>query len=210
MHVTTIPIKTPVGKKLGLHFAPYPYCPLSLAFSRRPFLSAGLPSTGRPPHPSYRKMCEAQIALYIAWDEPWPDGGDERDPSRCTTPTPFPVISELPALVLVPGSPSRKSFRSTSPHRILSPMDLRPPWENNSQPHAYTPTPPCTRPSPSYHLHYALIRCESPPRKGEAQEKHRVKAKVGLRKGEGATAAVNEGASNRGAAAIGILRSVKR
>ena len=72
----TIRIKTPVGKKLGLsNFVPSPYCPLSLAYSRRPVLSVGLPSTGNHPHPSYRKMREAQITFYIAGDEPWPDGG---------------------------------------------------------------------------------------------------------------------------------------
>ena len=72
----TIRIKNPVGKKAWTQqlrtLSPLPF---SLAVSRWPLLSMGLPSTGKPPHPSHRKMREAQITFYIARDEPWPDGG---------------------------------------------------------------------------------------------------------------------------------------
>ena len=51
--MTTICIKTPVGKKLGpSNFAPTPHGPLSLTSSRRPFLNAGVlaPETPHIPH----------------------------------------------------------------------------------------------------------------------------------------------------------------
>ena len=91
-------IKDPVGKKLGLsNIAPSPHCPLSLAFSRRHFLGVRLPSTGNPPHPSYRKMREAQTTFYIPETSSGPMEVDERVPSAVLLPPPFLVNPELPS-----------------------------------------------------------------------------------------------------------------
>ena len=72
----TIRIKNPCGKNAWTQqprtLSPLPF---SLAFSRGPSLSVGLPSTGKPPHLSHRKVREAQITFCIARDEPCPDGG---------------------------------------------------------------------------------------------------------------------------------------
>ena len=96
--MVTSALKALWEKGLDRNIAPSPHCPLSLAFSRRPFLSMGLPSTENLLPPSYRKMREAQNTLYIARPSPNPLEADERVPSRCTTPTPFLCDPRAPQL----------------------------------------------------------------------------------------------------------------
>ena len=191
MYTATVRIKTPVGKKLELNFAHSPHYPLSLAFSRRPFLGVGPPSTGSPTHPSIVKCAKRRIL-------PTFQGRTLALRRRMNGFLPAVLTHPLslrsqnsPTLVLIPGSPADKKLPLLL--ILIEPFSQ---WTQGlplgKQPAAayLHPHPPCTCPSPSHHLHTCIDPLQFSIQEGGKCRKHRVKMKVGPGRVRGATAAV--------------------
>ena len=88
------------------------------------------------------KCARRKLPSTLPGTSPGPMEVDERAPSRCTTPIPCLCESEPSTLIPVPGS-----LIGEKPPLLLLPIEpflqwtQGLPWENNSQPHAYTLTP---------------------------------------------------------------------